>query len=89
VLQDLISAADYPASALAMRAEGRVWFILTIGINGRVADCAITASSGSRALDSATCRLVRARGRFTPAIDTNGMPAVGMIEDALEWRLPS
>jgi len=88
VAQSLISRDDYPAAALAMRAHGRVRFRLLIGPDGRVAGCAITRSSGSPVLDSTTCRLIRRRARFTPAVDSNGNPAAGTVEDQIVWRLP-
>lgn len=88
-LQQLVSVHDYPASALRQREQGRVAFTLDVGANGRVTGCTITGSSGSAALDSATCRIMRSRGRFTPAADSNGMPAAGRVSDAVEWRLPA
>jgi protein TonB len=87
-LQALISLDDYPMSALARREQGRVEFRLDIGANGRVLGCAITRSSGSTALDSTTCRILRSRARYTPARDSNGMPVGYPVEDAVEWRLP-
>jgi protein TonB len=86
--QDLVTPADYPPAALAMNAEGRVGFVVTVGANGRVADCLITRSSRYAVLDSATCRLMRSRGRFTPAMDSNGNPAEATVQQEVEWRLP-
>ena len=87
-LQDLVSQLDYPASALAAREEGRVGIVLEVGENGRVTACSVRKSSGSRALDATSCRILRARARFTPAIDNNGMPRAGRVQEVLEWRLP-
>ena len=84
-LQQLIRPADYPASALAAGEEGWTEFKLDVGANGRVTGCMITASSGSSALDSATCRILRARARFTPAVDSNGMPAAARFDDEVGW----
>ena len=86
--QSYVSVDDYPAAALAMRARGTVGFRLTIGANGRVTGCAITRSSGSSVLDSATCNLIRRRARYTPAMDSSGNPAVGTIDQQIEWTLP-
>src|SRR5688500_19922349 len=60
-LGSLVSSDDYPASALRAREEGVTGFRLEIGPNGRVSGCTITQSSGSAALDSATCRLLTSR----------------------------
>ena len=40
-------------------------------------DCSVTSSSGSSALDQATCRILRSRARFTPARDSSGNPTTG------------
>ena len=88
-LQQLISADDYPASALRIGAQGSVGFILDVGPDGRVHGCTITRSSGSSALDSSTCAIMRRRARFTPAIDSNGMPAAGRVTGQAEWALPA
>lgn len=87
-LQDLVSQLDYPQSALAAREDGRVGVVLDVAENGRVTACTVRRSSGSRALDATTCRILRARARFSPATDSNGMPRAGRIEDVVEWRLP-
>jgi protein TonB len=62
---------------------------LTVGVQGRVEACTVTYSSGSSALDFATCRLMRSRARFTPAIDSHGNPAVATFSQDVEWKLPS
>jgi TonB family protein len=87
-LQSLIVAADYPAPALAARQEGRTTYRLAIGPDGRVTGCVVLGSSGSSALDSATCRLLRSRGRFTPARDDAGHPVGDDYFGEYVWRLP-
>ena len=86
-LRALVSADDYPASALAKREQGRVGFTLDVGANGRVTGCTVTRSSGSSALDNVTCMIMVRRARFTPAVDSNGMPAAVRVEDELVWTL--
>ena len=80
---------DYPVAALGSGARGVVRFILTIDPSGRVIGCSITQSSGSSALDMATCNIMRRRARYTPAMDSNGNPAVGRIAQEIEWKLPT
>lgn len=84
----LIHAEDYPASALANREEGRAAFTLDVLANGRVGGCRITRSTGSSALDHATCAILVRRARFTPARDSSGNPVAGTASGSLEWRLP-
>lgn len=86
-LHTLITGEDYPASALRQHEEGSVGFMLDVGPDGRVHGCTITASA-SAALDSATCALMRRRARFSPAIDSNGMPAPGRVAGEYRWVLP-
>jgi len=83
-----ISDADYPPSALRAEEAGTTGFRLEIGTNGRVTNCSVTSSSGSSALDSATCRLLRSRARFTPAKDQNGNPTTDTYSSRIVWRLP-
>ena len=80
---------DYPAAALRNREQGRVAFALAIGADGRVHGCRITASSGSGALDSTTCRILRSRARYSPARDARGVPVPDADVGAIVWTLPS
>ena len=86
-LQGLISGDDYPASALDNEEQGTVGVRLSIGPNGRVSGCDVTSSSGSRTLDSTTCRILRSRARFTPAQDSNGQPTSGSFSQRITWRI--
>src|SRR6218665_2009918 len=65
---------DYPSRALREEREGTTGFRVTVGPDGRVADCQITSSSGHADLDEATCANVRRRARFNPAMDGEGNP---------------
>ncbi|HYG46815.1 MAG TPA: energy transducer TonB [Allosphingosinicella sp.] len=87
-LTSLFLDEDYPAAALAAREQGEVGFRLDVGPDGRVASCAVTRSSGSAALDDATCRLIRSRARFTPALDSGGAPVADKIAGRIVWKLP-
>jgi protein TonB len=83
-----IVTTDYPGDALAMRAEGEVGFVLTVGPDGRVADCRIDRSSGSDVLDRATCRLLTERARFNPARGADGGPVQGSYAGRYYWLAP-
>jgi len=88
-LNSYFSTDDYPAAALRGNDEGTTGFSLTIGTNGRVSECSVTASSGSSALDQATCRILRSRARYTPARDASGNPTSGRDSGRVTWRLPA
>lgn len=86
-LASYVSDSDYPASALRNEEQGTTGFRLTVGPNGRVTDCTITSSSGSSALDQATCRIMRSRARFTPARDNTGQPTSDTVTNRITWRI--
>lgn len=83
------SVDDYPAAARRARIEGRVGYSLVVGPDGRVSHCTVTASSGSRELDAATCRILRSRPRYTPARNAAGEPVSGPDSGVITWRLPA
>jgi TonB family protein len=88
-LESLVSVEDYPVAALAAREEGLVEFRLDVGANGRTTGCTITRSSGSSVLDSTTCRLMRFRARFMPALDAAAQPRPDTVASAVRWELPA
>jgi protein TonB len=88
-LNSYFSTDDYPAAAIRGEDQGTTGFSLTIGPNGRVTDCSVTSSSGSSALDQATCRILRSRARYTPARDASGNPTSGRDSGRVTWRLPT
>lgn len=69
-----IKDSDYPRAEGRAGIGGRVEFRITVGVTGRVTDCAITRSSGNAELDVTTCRLVMERFRFRPSTDAAGRP---------------
>lgn len=87
-LTSYFSDDDYPPSALRAEEQGTTGFRLTIGPDGRVSACEVTSSSGSSALDQATCRILRSRARYTPARDQSGNPTSGTDQARVQWRLP-
>jgi TonB family protein len=83
------SEDDYPAAALRNNQQGRVAFMLDIGADGRVTNCSITATSGSAALDMATCRILRSRARYTPARNPQGAAVADRDQGSISWVLPA
>jgi protein TonB len=79
---------DYPSRALREEREGTTGFRVTVGPDGRVADCQITSSSGSPDLDQTTCDKIRQRARFTPATDGEGNPTTGSYSSRVRWVIP-
>ena len=79
---------SYPPAAQRAGAQGRVTARLSVGADGRVSDCSISASSGNDDLDSATCRIAKSRVRFTPAKDDSGNAIASTYPLAVRWVLP-
>lgn len=79
---------DYPSRALREEREGVTGFRVTVGPDGKVADCSVTSSSGSPDLDQATCDNVRRRARFQPATDGEGNPTSGSYSNRIRWVIP-
>jgi periplasmic protein TonB len=79
--------SDYPRRALKDRLQGRVSVGFTVLTSGRIANCRITASSGSPLLDSTTCRLLTERLRFRPARDSSGRPTETTLYSDYTWGI--
>jgi protein TonB len=86
-LQGLFRADDYPQNAIENDEQGTVRITLTIGANGRVSNCSVSKSSGSRSLDNATCSIASRRARYQPAEDANGNPVSSTTSSTITWRL--
>jgi len=88
-LPALFSADDYPQAALRRGEQGTVAFTLSIDRRGRVERCYIATSSGSAALDRATCSILQRRARFTPARGADGQKVADTTSGRIRWQLPN
>ncbi|MDP9056723.1 MAG: energy transducer TonB [Pseudomonadota bacterium] len=86
--QDWVTSDDYPPRALREERAGTTGFRLTIGPDGRPTDCEITSSSGSPDLDETACSLLKRRGKFAAATDTDGKPTTGYYTSRFKWVVP-
>ena len=86
-LPSLFAVSDYPAEALAQHAQGITDFRLQVSADGRVEKCDIERSSGSTALDQATCQVITKRSRFRPAINAAGHAVPGVYTGMIHWTL--
>lgn len=83
-----VSPSDYPARDLREGNQGLTRFLLSVGADGSVLGCEITASSGSPSLDAATCRHVTRRARFNAATDGQGAKVTGTYAGSIRWQIP-
>jgi periplasmic protein TonB len=88
-LASYVSDDDYPANAIRDEQQGTTRFTLSVGPDGRVSNCSVTSTSGSSALDQATCRIMKSRARFTPATDSTGAKTSDSVSGAIKWVLPN
>ncbi len=87
-LASYVSDEDYPPNAVRNEEQGTTRFRLAVGPDGRVKACSVTSSSGSSALDSTTCKLMKQRARFTPARNNKDEPTSDTFASAIRWELP-
>lgn len=78
---------DYPAAAKRAGQEGRVYFTLVVGTEGRATCCTVSESSGSASLDTATCTLLMRRARFVSAADKKRTPVPDRWAGTIDWKL--
>jgi protein TonB len=79
--------SDYPEAAAEAGLGGTVGVRYLVWTDGRVRDCEITRSSGSRELDATTCRLIEERFRFRPSRDGRGRPVPAVIVENHSWMI--
>lgn len=80
-----IRHSDFPRAFDEAGIGGTVGVRFLIETDGRVPECEVTRSSGTRELDALTCRLIRERFRFRPALDERGRPFASMMVQNHEW----
>lgn len=86
--QVMPGAEDYPALALRDGQQGKVTAIWEVAEDGCVEVCRVEKSSGSAALDAATCHMMTAKGRYDPALDAQGKPMRSVDSATFAWNLP-
>jgi len=85
-MQSWFNADDYPYEAQAKGIEGDVVFQVDVDPEGKPTACRVTHSSGSPALDKATCDSVLARAKFKPAM-RHRKAVAGHYSNKASWRL--
>ena len=87
-VQRWVTTDDYPRVAIRREEQGIARFKVEVDARGKVTDCSITRTSGSAALDEATCKNVIKRARFEPAIDKYVIKVPGTYSNSVNWVLP-
>jgi periplasmic protein TonB len=87
-LASYIGDNDYPRQAMQRNEQGEVGFALDVSPQGRVLHCRVIHSSGSAAIDAATCRIMVSRARFRPARNADGSAVPDTVTNSIGWYLP-
>lgn len=80
--------ANYPSRAQRAGEEGTVGVAVTVTPDGRAANCRVTSSSGSSALDSAACQGMERYARFNPALNAAGDAISGSYATRIVYQIP-
>ncbi len=83
-----IRDSDYPEDLSEAGIGGVVTVLYVVEVNGRVPECEVVKSSGTRRLDDLTCRLIRERFKFKSSKDGRGRPVPSRVEENHEWVPP-
>jgi TonB family protein len=84
---EIMTAADYPAQAVASKAAGLVAIELSASPAGAVTQCRVVQSSGSPLLDETSCTLATSRARLLPATNEYAEPVAGSTRIRLRWKI--
>jgi protein TonB len=79
--------SDYPRWAWEAGISGTVEVIYAVQPDGRVNECEVVRSSGSRDLDAFTCQLIERRFRYRPARDRQGRPVRSRVIENHSWMV--
>lgn len=77
----------YPDDAFVARQEGDAIARMDLDASGKVTNCALIVSSGSKSLDSVTCESALKKGKFNPAIGADGKPTASQRVVRVRWRI--
>lgn len=84
----MFSTDDYPGEAIARSEQGTAGVHYKIGADGKVSDCRVAESSGSKVLDRQTCAIITKRVRYDPAKTKSGDPVASMGFQRIRWEMP-
>lgn len=81
---DWLSPHDYPTMMLREGKGAAVHFRLMVDETGVPAECIVQTAMGD-GFDELTCRLLKKRARFTPALDAEGRPIGSFYTNTVSW----
>lgn len=83
-----VTTDDIPQNSLVRGEAYDSNFRLTVAADGTIKQCGFLSGTRKPELDRLGCKLILARGRFSPARDANGKPTAGTAWQSVRWQLP-
>lgn len=83
-----LQVEDYPQDALRRRSQGATIILWQVGLDGTVSGCRTVKSAGDPVLDTAACRAIAKRARYSPALDKDGRPVASWVARTVTWSMP-
>ena len=85
--QTWLRVEDLPLEEVGSGEARLVAFRVTVRPDGTLQDCAIEVTSGRPKLDELTCRIMRRRARFKPAVGVSGQPIHAVHRSSSVWAV--
>jgi TonB family protein len=82
-----IGDSDLPAEEQKKKAKRPVGIRYKVTADGRVTGCAVSRSSGTRALDTLACRLAEERFQYAPARNSSGEYQEVSLDHVVTWTI--
>lgn len=80
-----VRSGDYPTGLLMQGASGIINFRLDVDETGAATGCHIQAMTKPLGFADTTCRLIRQRAKFEPALDATGKPVKSYYVNTVRW----
>jgi len=83
-----LNDSDYPDKSIMDGHNGLVQFRLDIDAAGAVAGCYVLHRTNPDDFADLTCRLIRQRAKFSPALDRDGKPVKSFFISKVRFVIP-
>lgn len=78
---------DYPENLLMDGVQGSVGVVIDVDSQGLATNCRIVETSGTDGLDQATCKALRKRAKFKPALSHTGAAMASLTYWRVNWQI--
>ncbi len=83
-----VSREDYPSEAVLNEISGTATMVLSVNAAGRVENCRVVVSTKFEPLDQASCKALRERAKYTPALSASGEAVSSTVIERIRWEFP-